>query len=398
MSNYIVDYYSSKRIINQRINLSIPMKLKCKMKHGDYVNLPRIYEGSIFLYPFVLNHNKRIVAYYETTLKEYWSYDISIDDILSNITFYDNSMILATQNRILIIDIQNGKLIKEFPSCDFSTKELIVMDGILYGISSLGLGKYYEDFLTGRENLVKDDELEIYDVLYAIDLDYGKILWEYKLDNYIMKNRIALNEEALVVIDDSSLIQLNLKTGKESWRFDASSLGQWKEKLLKAKHAGRPIGTPAIYENRVIAGISAYHMCCFDLKTGELIWDKQVKCNMPGEYSLYSDGKVYLLTQGHYYIFDSRDGEQLFYKYVFDEMCDKGLMGLNGEIAVTEDYLYFTDVRGGKVGAMEKETGKVVWTFQCDNPVPQNYVPVIANGRMYVCDSGGTVYCFEEDK
>lgn len=105
--------------------------------------------------------------------------------------------------------------------------------------------------------------------LYCFDL-HGRLIWEKDLGPFIMEDGLgegsspALHGDTLVINADhegqSFIVALDKATGVEKWRQNRDEISTW--------------STPTIFEREGRARVVSNATCvrCYDLKTGELLW------------------------------------------------------------------------------------------------------------------------------
>ncbi len=231
-----------------------------------------------------------------TAGKEIWRFK-SDGAVVSSPTVDDNKIFFTSRSGTLYsLNIINGKLNWKFDlgndlpyawGFDYYTSSPVVDDGAIY-IGS-GDGKFYSissdkgkvkwTFNCGARirstAAVAVNEVLFGDMLgsfYALDKKEGKLLWKFETEGIKFNNKEsgfdrkgilsspAVSEDKVVFGSrDGNIYALNLKTGKEEWKFSHGT--SW------------IITSPALENGVVYAGSSDAHFFqALDLNTGKELW------------------------------------------------------------------------------------------------------------------------------
>jgi outer membrane protein assembly factor BamB len=228
--------------------------------------------------------------------------------------------------------------------------------------------------------------------IYCFDMN-GKLIWEKDL-GVKMKMRLQFGEGAAPAIDqeriflnfdqeeNSFIVVLDKRTGKELWRVSRDELSSWSTPLI-IEHAGR----------RQVILAASKKVRSYDVKTGKLIWECAGLGSNVIPAPIYQNGVLYVMS-GH------RDPKLLAIK-----------LGKEGDLTNTDSVLW-SQTRGmsytlspvlhdnklyvvtdtGQVSCFNAVTGEPYY-HQVRLPRPYNFKasPVATNGKLYLASEEGNV-------
>ncbi len=270
---------------------------------------------------------------------------------------------------------------------DFSFK----IDAI-YGnrvISSEKVGK--ERHVISR---LKDGKIE-----WNISLKFGKFLL---LDsNYLYNTKY---------LDDGIINSYDSSTGVLKWTFNVARLGTWKDYdgREKATEISRILGT---YKDQLYICLNSGKILVLNIETGEkiIVISNDKNTNQGSFYGIFmksieldkENGKLIQLFNQRY-----TEVELSTYnvKQVhLDDLNEKGLENM-AHFVFDSDYIYFTDQYHHILGALNRITLKIDWTYKfpqddvnCEDSPRYGRDLKLRDGRLYVLDNKNTLHIFERE-
>ncbi len=261
-----------------------------------------------------------------------------------------------------------------------------IVNGTVY-IGSFDEHLYAIDLATGKEKWkfkggpfkaavsVRGDRVYGGDIdgkLYCLDAATGKKHWTYETDGEITSGANFAGEAILFGSSDEHLHCLS-KDGKLLWKF---------------KIPGGPVnGSPAVIGERTfVAGCdSALHV--IDTAKGQEL--AAVELGGPvGATGAVVGNHLYVGTMDNQFTSIDWKGKQVQWKYE----AAKRPQAFYASPAVTDE-LVIVGSRDKLVHALDRKTGKRVWTFATEGKVDSS--PVIVGQRIFVGSSDGNLYVLD---
>lgn len=237
--------------------------------------------------------------------------------------------------------------------------------------------------------------------LFAFDLD-GKPLWDIDLGD--MRTRNAFGEGAsptirddVVVVnwdheDDSFVVALDKRTGRELWRTARpGEVTSWATPLIVDSTRGPQVIVPGTGRSRG-----------YSLETGEELWSLGGMTVNLIPSPIYRDGVVYLAsgyrgTMLQAVAIDAAEGEvdsesELLWQYERDTPYVPSVLAYG-------DQLYFIKHFRNILTSLDARTGEVVFNQQRLDGIDNVYAsPVAAAGRIYFLGRGGNAVVLEHGR
>jgi outer membrane protein assembly factor BamB len=246
--------------------------------------------------------------------------------------------------------------------------------------------------------------------LYAVDLDSGKLRWQYKTAGPVGESSPCIGEGTVYVGDLSGVFHaVSVSTGKARWTFKAGD-------EIKS--------SPNCAGNRVYFGSYDQNLYCLAAGTGALIWKYQTEGPVHCTPSI-DKGTVYISgCDENFRALEAATGKQLYAlplgAYAGASAAvrdDRAYVGTFGNEVICLDlkkrarrWVYRHPARnfpfyssagvtadrvvvGGRdkmLHCLERSTGKAVWTFLTRARVESS--PVIAGDRAFAGSNDGTLY------
>jgi eukaryotic-like serine/threonine-protein kinase len=329
------------------------------------------------------------------TGEERWKYHTK-GEIRSNVCIENMSLYLnGGDGYIYALDKKNGKLIwkfktngeKKYDFADYFHSTPIIKNSILY------IG-------SGDGNL------------YAINSETGVLIWQFKSGNIIHSTPVIGNNKIFFGSFDGYVYSLDLTSGELIWKF--KTVGH------RYFPIGEVQGSPAVFNNTVFIGARDYNVYALDQEKGFCHWNKSFSrgwglCNNIHDSVLYigtADERVLIAA-------DPQGGKE-FWKINMDFLIF-GNNAYSGE-------LLFVGTTIGKLHCIMINSGEKLWSFETESykknrskyfKPDDSYrddiysiiksneqflevecelggifsTPVIANEKIIISSTNGTVYC-----
>lgn len=311
-------------------------------------------DGHLLLVKHLLEKNVEFVWLNAKSFAEVWQKEI---DFKSFYVLYETSEKLLGYypgQRVFNLNKTNGDIhVKEL---DYSPFHQI--DGWLYGsvrndkggesvsklkINTLEIVEFFSEglnFFGGDNNSLLAIEPSNPEVIYCWSIESKKIAWKNKIGTELGTKLYSLSGQ-FIFGNSAGYLSLDKATGKTLWHIE---------------------GVPYIRPyGEMLYGLGAQNYTEIDPVKGEIT--KQID-----------------LT----------------------EECKKADILTGSSFTVGEDYVYFNgSVFDSKIGILEKDTGKIVWTYELPTEyktqVPVSNVPQVHENRLYVLDAENTLHIFEQE-
>ena len=322
------------------------------------------------------------------------------------------------------------KLAWEFKTGDSVTASPIVADGLVYAGSYDGTF-YAINAETGKEawSFKVDTEMVFWapaavdsgivvvgggdGFIYARNAKSGEPLWTVKTDGMISGGGTIVGGTVYIGSWDNNVLALDLKTGKEKWRYftnwyvqtapvvDAAAnvlytnahdhMGYaldirngkliWKTQVTL--QVGFPNnGPPCLDGGRLFMAVHPAHFRGLEAATGKPIWQVETGANAAGCTVL--GNKVIAGTNSGITAFNVADGKEVW-KFSDRAGVSRCTPAISGNV------VYFCS-RNGKVYALNAENGGKLWEYATGGPIDGS--PAIAGGALFVTSCDGKLYCF----
>jgi hypothetical protein len=218
------------------------------------------------------------------------------------------------------------------------------------------------------------------------------------------------NECLLIHKFPEPIIQsLSLLTGEYEWETD---LSHYSYKMSGWKYEARIQQVIGVWEGQLLVWMEGNKFLSLSVATGELLWEIR-----QWEYS-QGKGHGYQFGQGVH--LDEAKGKC----YLFEGTCymeidlatQKATILWQEDLIThqmrfarpnfTEEYIYFLTggVASSGVGVFNRKTLQIEWLYQfefdesADEILQLNQTPQVADNKLYVLDTGGTLHIFERSE
>ncbi len=213
---------------------------------------------------------------------------------------------------------------------------------------------------------------------YALDVETGTTRWSFPIRSEGIGAPLVTDDAVYFLTGTNSAYALNAETGTQIWfynRQDSNSL------------TVRGASEPTIYKNRVYIGFSDGYLVALDKDKGALVWEKQLSS---GQRFRDVDSKP-VLDNGRLFV-SSYDGQ------LFCVNAENGQTIWNHDeggflpVTIEGDTLYYsTSTR--KMQALDKNSGKVIWSVDLPNTVGSQ--PVVYRGLLVFGEWSGRLRAFD---
>lgn len=226
-----------------------------------------------------------------------------------------------------------------------------------------------------------DDEIIFgaLDGVYFLDPATGTVLRRIEMDR---AHCPAFNEEVIVVQCREGFYNCyDRKTLESRWSTDFGVLGK-RETSVGIKPGSIACRSPLIVKDRIYVGSSG-RIVAFDLNSGALLWMTRM---LGMQEVLYRNGRLYGMADSCFFKLDPESGEILLErKHPYE--------GGGGNMPFMAGKILFNNEKC--IQAVDIETGEMVWSY-ADKRKSVGFTgqPVYLDGRLYVADTAGCLYCF----
>jgi len=198
---------------------------------------------------------------------------------------------------------------------------------------------------------------------------------------------IAAGNGVVCVSEQSSCVALDLATGQERWRFDASALGRHKD--LWGEQSGEIVGHPVVAKDTTYVAVTGGSLVALGTAEGTVRWKAKVDDFASHNFSLTPDGALSVLTQDALIVLDAATGvARARHKLA---AADRDVAGPFGPMSVTERFVWAVDKRRRLV-AISRDDGRIAWRTEVGNLVGS--APAIGDGRLFLTDVDGRLLAY----
>jgi len=187
--------------------------------------------------------------------------------------------------------------------------------------------------------------------VYAVNAKSGKLVWQYKTGNVVHATPVIQNENLLIGSFDGYFYDLNKITGKSIWKF--KSVGQ------KYFPLGEFQGSPAISGGTVYVGSRDFNFYALNIKKGICNWNHYFTRGWSIATPVFYRNMVINGTSDDR-ILAAMDTSSGAITWQIDAQFN-----IFGSCLVTDSTGFFGTL-GGKLFAVNLNTGKIIWNYSTD--------------------------------
>lgn len=255
--------------------------------------------------------------------------------------------------------------------------------------------------------------------VYKLDVESGALVSKTKLEPFTGSSPL-LYEDYVIIGGGKILYAINKTTLNKIWSFETN---------------GTIIGSPAVFNNIAFIGSWDKNLYAANLENGNLIWNFSATDSISSSPALGKGAVFFGSDDGFLYALSAEDGkliwsfgagDKIYSSPVFDEMGGAGntvyFASFGGNIYAVKDgeevwrfyagagsKLYssplltgnalFIGAENGKLYALDKENGKMLWSYDVGEAIYSSPVPAkIGERKMMLIGSKKGLYAFEEMK
>ncbi|HEX8296248.1 MAG TPA: PQQ-binding-like beta-propeller repeat protein [Chthoniobacteraceae bacterium] len=251
--------------------------------------------------------------------------------------------------------------------------------------------------------------------IHALDLATGKPLWTFKTEASIEAAPLVLDGVVFLGSSDANLYALDAATGKLKWKYATG------DKVLGGANFAKNPNGEGIW---VLVGSYDSKLHCVDAATGKAVWSHATDNYINGTPAILPTGEVLFGgCDSFIHVVNLADGKELRQieseAYIASSAAVRdgvGYVGNYGNIVIAFDpksgevkwkyrernFPYFSSAavtadrviiggRDKRLHAIDRATGKGVWTFQTRGQVDSS--PVVFQDAVIVGSEDGRLYC-----
>lgn len=341
---------------------------------------------------------------------------------IRGIRIFEKYLILGHTN--MEISVNNQTIAT---NVDTSTFSLVVFDACLF--FDIEDKKFSFDFSSNTLN----EWLDIRPYFFFVQdkkvlctknarIENGNFVWDTVLFDYskseVISNYAKLSNVSVAFAKDTNLVicylktcgltKFSLRTGNYEWELD---LGGYKYLRHGREEEGKIDKIIGLWEHQLLVAMSDEELVSVDIHTGKVLWktsnfnntylpDWRNRSMFRMSYWLIEAGKLYQLDGNVYY---SVDLETQQFDLLWHNANDENELTIVHK-TYTEDYIYFTgayhyQLSPNLVGVFNRKTLTIDWITAVENLTGSlNQPPQVADDKLYVLDTGGTLHIFAREE
>lgn len=335
---------------------------------------PRIAAGKVFV-SFLEGW---LAAFEEGTAKLLWDYRLPqpFQSEVPNdgeLLVSDNLLVTRLGEEMFVLDATTGKLKQRHAAPNFNVSSAVLLNERVFGI-------FVDE---------ADDEEPVY--CFAYDLPRQQILWKHKLER--LSRSLTMSAQHIFLSDKKGYFTcLAADTGAQLWTISLQEIGKYTE-TDNSIRKGDATGVPFLWEDLVVVPVEGYHVVALDQLSGAIRWSQSLDIDDPRNVVCSPDGVITVLDSEVYDTIDAATGRVLSRMNIAATLRPFDDPFLT-QMDVSERFLYFSIINKAVLVALERQSGKISWTFQCAAGIPVANAPVVVNGRLYLVDEDHNLYVF----
>lgn len=242
--------------------------------------------------------------------------------------------------------------------------------------------------------------------MYCLNANNGSCEWKYETDDGKLSSPIIVSNKVFIGSIGGNIFCFDSVSGDLVWRTKIGIgvrctpaiigqklfIGNYCIDIVDGTILWRAdiqiplLSSPTIYNDTVYIGSIDELMYCYDVETGETIWDHYIGSMVWESSPSSAYGYIYVCNAfGYVYCLDSKDGHEVW--------TEKKSCRAVGSPVVSDGKVYVGST-DGNIYCFDAFTGESIWFYETVDPFISS--PAIAYGYLII-GSGNTMYCFGED-
>ena len=364
--------YQGERQQDQSIQSVLPSK--CDIIQGiSAKHMPKIYNETLIIpqnggvLTCLSLETKEVI--WEQTFSKDKSKWIDVFDLLVD----NNNLFISIEDQLIKLNT-DGKIIEQY---SLPTETIANLK-----ISHVHNQKFYSEFYSEE-----DDQ----SYFFCYDLKSKSIIWKRLLKEDTTTSSALYNDTLILNLSRNSLIALNLITGDVIWQ--KNEFGSFTDEQHPSKTSKRPFGFPIIIDDILVNSLFGYTIIGIDLTTGTTKWETKVDEKIPDSLICSANQDIFLIGNSTYCSIDSKNGKKILEKNIGSDFLQKGYIRQTF-INLSNDFIHFSDIDKGTFFIINKNSGEVIWKYQCKSSIPLYHYPLITEKEIYLVDDKGNLYVF----
>jgi len=216
--------------------------------------------------------------------------------------------------------------------------------------------------------------------VYAFDTGSQEVRWDFETKGSVRSAVVITGEKAIAASDDGFLYAVDLKEGKEMWRFGLGSGGR--ARVLPATTPPYEYdymhSSPIVADGTVYIGSMDGNLYAVEADTGKEQWRFQTGAKVRSTPVMDSGTLFCASWDGHLYALDAGDGE-LRWKFDTGGAVQGAVAAGDGKVVVGS--------RSAKIIVVNAVSGEVEWAHSHKDGSWVESSPVIREGVVYIGSS-----------
>lgn len=242
--------------------------------------------------------------------------------------------------------------------------------------------------------------------MYCLNANNGSCIWTFETDDGKLSSPIIMDNKVFIGSINGNIFCFDCVSGDLVWRTKIGIgvrctpaivdqklfIGNYCIDILDGTILWRAdiqiplLSSPTIYNDTVYSGSIDELMYCYNVDTGDTVWDHYIGSMVWESSPASAYGYIYVCNAfGYVYCLDSNDGHEVW--------TEKKSCRAVGSPVVSDGKVYVGST-DGNIYCFDAFNGESIWFYETVNPFVSS--PAIAYGHLII-GSGNTMYCFGED-
>ncbi|MGC1120046.1 MAG: PQQ-binding-like beta-propeller repeat protein [Candidatus Methanofastidiosia archaeon] len=287
------------------------------------------------------------------------------------------TIVVGTTLGFMALDTKTGESIwrqeisKLYPSDEFFRSSPLIRDDKVYVATGTNMRHLYPGRGVG--------ELPLRNVI-CMDISTGEIVW--KKDVYAEVSSSPAFSDDTLYVSSESCIALDLD-GNTKWEYN---------------HGYSLSSSPVVIDGSVVVAahdeFSGYRI--LRIQQGNVLWSKGPEDMITTPPAAYGTKVVFITLKGDVLTLDLETGDPIWTTHLGGELLIDDLsLGVGPSSPVIADGKVYVGTLSGIFTCLDLENGRTLWQYQAGGAIVSP--ATIANERIYVGSTDGTLYCFGID-